>query len=236
MPARHPREENRPFAFRGEKLSPKRLLRETEARLALDGRNPTRKPNADVIRESVGVDAARNVRRRWMLDFPSGISAAEAALYVEPFRLLRERGLRPENPDRGQELRNALARVDRFLATPMAGPLPAFAWLEAEALPDDSLLVWARDDDFSFGVLSSRCFGLWWKTTTPLTALESFLFPWPPGTPISSLSREQEDHRHAIARAARAEDDAAINEAVLRAYGLAFDATDDEILSRLRLP
>lgn len=233
MSARQPITENLPFAYRGETISPKRKLRLAEATAALAERNPTGKPNSDVLREIVGVDARRNLRRGWTLDFPPHMSTAEAALYLAPFRLLRHRGLRPENPDRNAELRNALARIERFLATPVASPTPAFAWLEAGALPDESLLVWARDDDFSDGILASRCFALWWKTTSPIVAAASFRFPWPPGTPLSSLSREQEDHRHAIARAARSGNEEAIDETVLRAYGLQVDASDEEILARL---
>jgi hypothetical protein len=227
------RTDNLPFAFRGETLSPKRLLSEAEARALLTARNPTGKPNADVLRETIGVDSARNTRTRWMLDFPPGMSAAEAALYVEPFRFLRQRGLRPGNPDRSHDLRTALARIDRFLAMPVSAPAPAFDWVEGEPLPDDSLIVWARDDDFSAGILGSRGFAVWWNATPGFAALQSFPFPWPPATPLSKLTTQQEEHRHAIARAARAADQDAIDETTLRAYALGIDAGDDEILAAL---
>jgi hypothetical protein len=228
------RSDNLPFAFRGEKLPPPRLLNKTEARAMLDARNPTGKPNADVVRGTIGVDPTRRIRRGWMLDFPAEMSAAEAALFVEPFRLLRQRGLRPGNPSRNAELRNALARLDRYLAMPVSAPEPVFDWMEGELLPDDSLLVWARDDDFSAGVLASRVFELWWQQAPGIVALQTFPFPWPPATPLSSLTRDQEEHRHALARATRAGNEEATNTAVLRAYELTDDANVEQILTRLR--
>lgn len=218
MQESQPSPANEAYAFSGEDVPPRRLLTPALAKTLLEARNPTGKPNRDVLREAVGVDPARRVRRRWMLDFPPQMSVAEAALYTGPFRVLRQRGLRPDEPSRNGELRNALARIDRYLAAPVASPTPAFAWMEAELVPDDSLIVWARDDDFSAGVLASEKFRQWWTQHPPLAALRTFQFPWPPGTPLSALTRDQEEHRHAIARAARREDQAAIDEAVERAY------------------
>lgn len=67
-----------------------------------------------------------------------------------------------------------------------------FVWLEPPTLPDSQLIVIARDDDYTFGVLQSRVHELWARATgtqvreaesgfryTPTTTFETFPFPHP---------------------------------------------------------
>jgi hypothetical protein len=112
-------------------------------------------------------------------------------------------------------MRIALAKRDRYIATPVAADLRLFAWLPPEALPDHGLVVFARDDDWFFGVLHSRFHELWTRrqVTPPmarcrytLACFETFPLPWPPATPLGKLTGTQEDQRTAIAQAARALD------------------------------
>lgn len=235
MPAPAPLAENLPFAFRGEEVERARTLDPPAARLLLAARNPTGKPNADVLREFIGVASDGDEVRRWALDFPAEMSPAEARLYVSPFSLCEKTRVLPVSPGRHPDLRNALARVERFLAAPAAEPVPDFAWIEGEVLPDASLVVWARDDDFSAALLGSRAFALWAAAGGDLqAALHSFPFPWPPGTPLNSLSREQEESRFDLSRAARSEDLETIEAASARAYGWSGELDDEEVLGRLR--
>lgn len=222
------------YAFRGEQLAPARRLSAATVRRLQAARNATGKPNHEVLREFLHVTAEGEVGRATAIDFPSYMSAAEAALYVAPFATLQELRLPVHAPGINEPLRQALARVDRFLATPAAQLSPAFDWVEGEVIPDDSLVVWARDDDFSAGVLASRAFAIWCELCPDvLSALRAYPFPWEPGTALSALSRAQEDQHFALARAARAEDDDAILTALAAAYGWPMDLTDEEMLPRL---
>ena len=67
----------------------------------------------------------------------------------------------------------------------------------------------------------------------PVLAASSYPFPWPPGTGLSALTAAQEEHRHAVAKAARGADAATLNAAVAAAYGWPDDLDDDTLLTRL---
>jgi hypothetical protein len=127
--------------------------------------------------------------------------------------------------------------VSRFLATPAETANPDWRWIEEDLLPDATLLIVARDDDFIDGTLRSRLFLLWSHAhQTRLSAaqiIESCPLPWPPATALSALTAAQEEHRHAIARAARAGSAEQLNSAVLAAYGWPMKITDKEQLENM---
>jgi hypothetical protein len=113
-------------------------------------------------------------------------------------------------------MRVALARRDRYVATPARSRHRTFDWLPPETLPDGGLVVSARDDDWFFGVLHSRFHEVWSLRVgtqlrekasgfryTPTTCFETFPFPWPPATPLGKLTRAQDEQRTAIGHAAR---------------------------------
>jgi hypothetical protein len=213
------------------------MLTDREARKMLATANACGRPNRDVLRRWLAVVAGEPVES-WVIDFPEHYRLQEASLYEEPFAMLRRHfaqvGISPHyNPD----LRLALARVSRWLAMPVAADVPDWRWVEDEVLPDASLLVVARDDDFTHGVLQSSAFADWHAThrhgLDPAEVVESFPFPWPPGTPLSALSREQEEQRFAIARAAREGNPDVINTAVLAAYGWPIGLRVPELVARL---
>lgn len=67
-----------------------------------------------------------------------------------------------------------------------------FVWLDLAVVPHNALVVFARDDDYTFGVLHSRIHELWARGTgtqlrevesgfryTPTTCFETFPFPRP---------------------------------------------------------
>ena len=99
-------------------------------------------------------------------------------------------------------MRQALQGLERYIATPTTAKHRLFAWLSAELLPDHSLIVIARDDDCTFGVLHSRIHEVWALSMgtqlesrpryTPTTCFETFPLPEPTG-----------QQRDAIAEAAR---------------------------------
>ncbi len=201
-------------------------------------RQPTNingRPNADVIVPWVnGRDVTARSRGMFIIDFGTELSEVEAAAYESPFAHVeanvqparatnrrtayRERWWRHIEPRPG--MRSALAPLSRFIVTTMVAKHRTFVWLSAPTLPDQQVIVIAREDDYAFGVLHSRAHELWslrmgtWLGVgndpryTPTSTFETFPFPWPLDTPDEALSDAQRAHRDAIAEAARALDEA----------------------------
>jgi hypothetical protein len=217
--------ENKGIAFYGTRQHCAFEISTDRARRFLAARNPNGRPNSDVVRPWVGVtDILHRPRHTWTVDFPSGMDEREAMLYELPFAHVRrcatlaERGRRKSWWTHGTpqiEMRIAVAKRERFIATPAVSRHHVFVWFPPETLPDRRLIVFARDDDWFFGVLHSRFHQVWARRVgtqlrekasgfrhTPTTCLETFPFPWPPATPLGKLTRAQEDRRTAIAAAA----------------------------------
>ncbi|RXK55246.1 hypothetical protein ESB00_04940 [Oleiharenicola lentus] len=228
--------ENAGLAFLGEPAWAPAQLTDREAQKLLAAANACGRPNIDVLRGRLAVVDGEPVES-CQVDFPGHFTAQEAALYEQPFALLQKRAGAWRNPHTQPALRRALARVSRWLALPVGADAPDWRWIEEEVLPDASLLVVAREDDFTHGILSSPVFASWWARhrAQPLIAIESFPFPWPPTTPLSALSKIQEEHRHAIVRATRGGDAGALNGAVLAAYGWPANLSEEEMFERLAM-
>ena len=110
----------------------------------------------------------------------------------------------------GEKLRNIMSAQNRYVVTPRVSKHRLFVWLERPIMPDSALFLFARDDDYFFGVLHSKPHEVWslrmgtWlgkgndPRYTPTTTFETFPFPWSPG-------REDKSHRAyaAISRAAK---------------------------------
>jgi hypothetical protein len=162
----------------------------------------------------------------WIIDFGVDMSEAEAALYEAPFEYVREH-VRPErvgnkraayaerwwlHVEARSGMRKALARLPRYLATPNLTKHRMFAWLDASVLPDHQIIVIARDDDYTFGVLHSRVHEAWARAMgtqlrevesgfryTPTTCFETFPFPRPTDAQrdfIAHVARELDDRRN----------------------------------------
>jgi len=234
--------ENAGLAFAGERVALAASIPPKMAERMLGTRNPTGRPNADVLRRLVTAADPRRPAMHWQIDFPAQMGEREAALYEHPFDQLR-RAVRPTrdrwwvNPHADLRLRTALARCERYLATPVGAEPPDFRWFDSSIIPDDTLVAVARDDDFAHGVLAARPFALWWRQyhsrRSPTLAPDSFPFPWPPATGLSALTAAQEEQRHALARAARGGDAETLNAAVAAAYGWPADLPDEELLALL---
>ena len=167
--------------------------------------NPDGRSNADVVRPWVnGLDITRRPRNMWVIDFGVNTPVEEAMLYEAPFEYVKEH----VEPIRSQVrrksyaekwwlhvepcsgMRSALDGLDRYIATPTTSKYRLFVWLPAETLPDHALIVFARDDDYFFGVLHSRPHELWAlaKGTqletrpryTPTSTFETFPMPEAP--------------------------------------------------------
>lgn len=238
--ARQPLAENEQLAFVGETVRPDTLIPAELAEQLLRARNLAGRDNFDVVRQ-VASATAGVLSVRWMIDFPPGMSEAEAALYELPSQHLRQSlsdrsATWWRNPHANPSTRALLARRERYLAT-TCGAAPAFQWVSSEQLPEATLLVVARDDDFTHGVLRSRVFAQWWEQTSasadPTHAVATFPFPWSPERRLSSLTRAEEEARHAVAAAVRTGEQASVDDAVARAYGWPLDLDAPELLARL---
>jgi hypothetical protein len=90
-------------------------------------------------------------------------------------------------------MRTAISRLPRYLATPRIAKHRIFTWNDSIVLPDDGVFIFARSDDYFFGVLHSRFHVVWALTLgtrletrpryTPTTCFETFPFPGSAGVP-----------------------------------------------------
>jgi hypothetical protein len=177
--------------------------------------NPNGRPNSDVLRPWLnGFDVVRRDRGMWIIDFPIDISRSAASQYEKPFEylqkhvqpervghrtpMLRERWWQHERPR--PEMRTALAKLPRYIATAAVAKHRLFVWMTEPALPDHQLIVFASADDAVFGILQSRVHVLWAlrKGTrletrpryTPTSTFETFAFPDVWGERIATAARE----------------------------------------------
>jgi type II restriction/modification system DNA methylase subunit YeeA len=223
-----PLEENAGICFLGMMKGGPFDITEDEARAMISRPlNPNGRPNSDVVKRRLGgQDVTGRDRRGWIIDFGVNMAASDAALYEWPFEYVKKhvKPLRDQNRrKRTQELwwihgearpglRRALAGIDRCIVTPEVAKHRLFAWIPTSVIPDHKLHVFAREDDFFFGVLHSAIHETWtiatcsWigKGNDPSynsdSTFDTFPFPWPPGTePSEAESRIV----FAIAEAAR---------------------------------
>jgi type II restriction/modification system DNA methylase subunit YeeA len=192
--------------------------------------NPNGRPNSDVIRSRrTGEDIVNRNSDSFVVDFGINMPLEEASKYLGPFEYLkqnvyemrqkanqavaREKWWIHWNPR--NQMRAALVKIPRYIATPRVAKHRIFVWLINEILPDAQLVVFARDDDYFFGVLHSVIHEFWSRRKgtqlrdaesgfryTSTTTFETFPFPWPPGKEPQSDPRVQ-----AIAAAAKQLDD-----------------------------
>lgn len=138
--------------------------------------NPNGKPSADVLRPwANGQDLAGRPSDTWIIDFGVDMPVESAALYEAPFghvqehvRPMREAGRREgrkrywwRHGETVPALRRAMNGLSRYIATPRVAKHRFFVWLPVAVLPDSRLYAICRDDDFTFGVLSSRMHEVW---------------------------------------------------------------------------
>jgi type II restriction/modification system DNA methylase subunit YeeA len=181
------------------------------AREMLRQSNPHRKPNSDVVRPwANGLDITRRPRDMWIIDFGCTMPQSEAALYETPFEYVKKH-VKPARDVNNREtyrdrwwihveprpaLRQAIEGLPRYLVTCVIAKHRLFAWFTRETLPDHQLIVFARSDDYFFGVLQGRFHEVWadaqgtqlrekesGRRYTPTTCFETFPFPWPVNQP-----------------------------------------------------
>lgn len=175
-------EENRRVAFQGVKLTGPFDFGGEEAReILLLPANPNGKGNSDVVSRLFDInDIVGRDSDRWAVDFGVGLSEYEAALYEAPFKIIQEKVVPfradPEKCRSDEErlksrywefqrprpdLRRALAGKKRFIVTPESSEHRLFVFVPNNILIQGSLFAITREDDTTFGILSSRIHEIW---------------------------------------------------------------------------
>ena len=132
--------------------------------------------NADVLFPyRNGIDIVRQPRNVWIVDFGLNRTVEAAALYelpfeyvlktVKPERDTNRRDIRKKNwwrhGDGQPAMRAAISLLHRFIVTPEVARHRIFAWLPRTVLADSKLMVIAREDDCTFGIVHSRFHETW---------------------------------------------------------------------------
>lgn len=158
--------------------------------------------NSNVLKPSWnGIDATRRPRDGWIIDFGTNLTEEEARFYEAPFayaekntKIEREKNKRKayqkywwRHGEPRIAMRAVLANQPRYIATPAMTKHRVFVVINSRILPDKQLIVTARYDDTTFGILQSRFHCLWalWVGSTmgnsprytPTTCFETFPFP-----------------------------------------------------------
>ncbi len=191
--------------------------------------NPNGKSNSVVLKPWInGLDVTRRARDMWIVDFGWEITESEAALYEGPFehaklnvlpeRLKNRRETYKKfwwrHVEARQGMHSALVPLSGSIVTPTVAKHRLFARCAKAILPDHQLIVFARDDDTTFGILHSKFHELWslrvctWLGVgndpryTPTTCFETFPFPegLTPNVPASDYAADP--RAQAIAKAA----------------------------------
>jgi type II restriction/modification system DNA methylase subunit YeeA len=206
--------ENLGIAFMGDTKGGAFDISEAVAHELLSVPNPDGRDNRDVVVPWVnGLDITRRSRHMWIVDFGVSTPIEEAALYEAPFEYVRHhvQSVRATNRraayaerwwlhvEPRPEMRRRLSGLPRFLATPNLTKHRLFSWLPAGTLPDHQVIVFARDDDYFFGVLHSGVHELWARGQgTQLREVESGFrytatttfetFPLPQNPPANAVA------------------------------------------------
>jgi len=180
--------------------------------------NQNGRPNSDVIRPLLGgEDIVGRAKGQWIIDFGTDMAEEAAAMYALPFEYVKTH-VKPVRATNNREsyrrlwwihgesrpaMRKALAGLERYIATVLVSKHRFFVWLPKQVLPAARLIVFARDDDYFFGVLHSLVHQVWSlrmgarhgvgndPTYNNTTCFETFPFPWPPGTEPTDDPRVQ---------------------------------------------
>jgi hypothetical protein len=192
------------IAFRGTQKSGDFDVEDKIARAWLLAPNAHGRPNSDLLRPWLNGSAiVKRMPPRWIIDTRTDLTHDQFALYEGPY-LHAACYVKPQRDKNKREhrrlnwwlhaetcsgMREALAGFQRFLTTPRISKFRIFSWADIIVLPDDGIYVFARDDDYFFGVLHSRFHEVWALKLgtrletrpryTPTSCFETFPFPEP---------------------------------------------------------
>lgn len=177
-----------------------------------------KRTNSFVLRPwANGKDITGRARGQWIIDFGINMAQEEAAGFDAPFEHVQN-AVKPQrdktkyapsssypywqlwNPR--PDMRKRLSGIAHPIATPRVTKHRLFVRLNVRVLPDAQIIVFARSDDYFFGVLHSAIHELWARRLgtqlreaesgfryTPTTCFETFPLPWPPGSEPQAPAR-----------------------------------------------
>ena len=188
--------------------------------------NTNGRPNSDVVRPIYnGSDVTGRWAGNWTVDF-SAKESEEAADYLSPFAHVEThvKPVRQSNREatraekwwrhgrRRPELRAALKGLTHYIATSETAKHRFFVKLPLEVAPEHKLVVFPRDDDVMFGLLSSRIHVVWamakgghlgvGNDSVYTSSLTFETFPFPPGFDLKAKAAPDTETFKAIAAAA----------------------------------
>ena len=217
--------ENLGIAFQGVIIVGPFDISEDEAKDIMAVSNPSGVSNTDVIKPLVTAkDITDLPSNRSIIDFGVSVSESLANKYEAPINTLRERvpAFRMNTASTKSipwwhfastrpNMRVALAKCDRYIATPLVSKHRLFVWLDGPTIANHSVGVFAGDDDYCIGILQSRVHEVWSLATgtqvreresgfryTHTTCFETFPFPEPTDEQrdtIADAARNLMDHR-----------------------------------------
>jgi len=224
--------ENIKIAFMGDTKGGAFDISADQARRLLAQPNPNSRPNSDVLRPWVnGSDITKRNRAMWIIDFGCEMPLQEAAGFEAPMKVVAEQ-VRPERSSNRRasyaerwwihveprpDMRQHTDALARFVVTTRVAKYRIFQWFTKPTLPDSATFLFARSDDYFFGVLHSSVHELWARRMgtqlreaesgfryTPTTCFETFPLPWTPGKEpgkhpawkrVSEAARELDEER-----------------------------------------
>jgi type II restriction/modification system DNA methylase subunit YeeA len=193
---------NARIAFSGTKKSGDFDIADGLACEWLHAPNPNGKPNSDLLKPWLNGGAiVKRLPPAWIIDTGTDLELNNFALYEKPyahaFKFVKPQ--RDENKREHRRLnwwlhaetcpgmRAAIDGQLRFLTTPRVSKFRIFSWADSITLPDDGIYIFARSDDFFFGIVHSRFHEVWSLKLgtrladrpryTPNTCFENFPFP-----------------------------------------------------------
>ncbi len=192
--------------------------------------NPNGQSNASVLKPWInGMDLTRRPSEKWIVDFGWTMSEGDAALYEEPFRWVKDRVYPKRQNNRREAYKRfwwrhveprqgmwrALDGLSRYIATARVAKHRLFVWCDARVCPDSKIIVIARDDATTFGILHSRFHDIWslrlcsWHGVgndpvyNPTTIFQTFPFPDALSPNVPATGYASDPRAVAIATAAR---------------------------------
>ncbi|MFZ4816896.1 MAG: type IIL restriction-modification enzyme MmeI [Phototrophicaceae bacterium] len=191
--------------------------------------------NRDVIKPWANGTAliGRPTKKTWIIDFGTNRDEQNAMRYEAPYKYVKDHvyDIRKDNNMQNRatywwlhsvtasDMRESIKGLQRFIATPRVSKFRLFVWVAEGTIIDDGAYLFARDDDYFFGVLHSRLHEVWslrmgtslgeTPRYTPTTTFETFPFPYAPGAEPTAAPEYQEIA--AAAAALHAERDAWLN-------------------------
>lgn len=201
-----PLKENKNAAFKGMAKDGPFDISGKIAREWLLQPNANGRPNSDVLKVRVnGKNLTARGQDGWVIDFGANLPKGEASFYELPFQYV-EKVVRPVRQKEGQkdkrrleqwwlfgrtneDLRGATVGLERFITTVRHSKYRLFMWMDSRVSADSALVVIARDDDTTFGIVHSRLHEIWSLRTgseigvgndpryTPTSTFETFPFP-----------------------------------------------------------